>query len=455
MAADLIDQLTADPDFLKLPEAARDELYEELSGMRPSPQPEQHPLSKFLDIHPSPLGPSLRETPRVVANAADAALFGLIPNRLKERLPPIESARGHITDVGAQGAALLAGGPGRLAGSTVKGLAKVVPGLMKSFLRRSAVRGVQGGVLGAATDVTDVETLPQRVGLGATLGLVSPSAVESGRVAARVATTTPQRVKEAMTLGRPSTLTQPNRLRDLTFSRIRQRMLQAPKVASKQFESSLDELIQTSPTTVIDATEEVVKAKGFQSNPHFATVMETSLRQAPMTEVQRGIVRNIFTDPQAALNLSLEQAQLVKRVFQQALKQKWKQINPEFLGAHLDMQELWHSLRAKELAAFPGFEKVAKEYATSLQAFRTVATALKEGNIEQAILSNFQNKGLLIEKFRELASPGTLEMIKKLQRATNLRKGLKRVGLVGAGLVAGKVGGAPLARFLGLTGASQ
>lgn len=397
-------------------------------------------LDQLLNQRPSPIAPTYRELPRVGADIIDTALFGLVPDRLKEKLPPVTSMRGKATDVVGQGLALFYGGPAKAGQLAERGLAKFVPGLAKRAVGRVAASGVSNAVMGGVSDLEHPEQIPGRAAAGGVLGTVGGAVGEGVKAGVSA-------WKGLEAIGRPSTIPKPNALRTNLFEKVRQRLLRAPNAASDEFGQQLEVLAKQHPGTFVDASAEVAQVQDLaRRNPAFQTLLETSIRQTPLKPMERAIVQNVLRDPAAAAQLGLEQTQMLKRVLQQGLKQKFQQVNPEYLGAHLDMLDVWHTLRAKELASFEGFEKVAQPYAEAMSNFRLIKTALKEGNIEEALLSNFQNKGKVIEAFRYLASPDTLKLVTRLQQATNRYAGLNKLlgvagktalGAVGLGAVAG------------------
>ena len=103
---------------------------------------------------------------------------------------------------------------------------------------------LQGGIAGAA-------------GLGAIAATQKVSGAVGG-------------VRQALRLGRPATLLKPNPMRAQVVSRVQQRLLRAPKLAGREFERGLDDIVNANlerPATVSDLGSEVqflTRVKGKQ-----------------------------------------------------------------------------------------------------------------------------------------------------------------------------------------------
>ena len=117
-------------------------------------------LSNFISNIP------LSDYPGIAAQGANTAAMGIpdfIARSMGKRLPEAQSGAGRITQLGAQGLGLVAGGPGQIAGRAGKAVgARMVPGFMRSV----AVPAVEGAVAGGLSDVGRPREILPRAAMG-------------------------------------------------------------------------------------------------------------------------------------------------------------------------------------------------------------------------------------------------------------------------------------------------
>src|SRR3990167_5973457 len=234
-------------------------------------------------------------------------------------------------------------------------------------------------------------------------------------------------------IGRPSTIAKPSPFREALISRVQNRLLKSPKLAGREFEEGLEAVVTAHPDQRVDLSGPLTTfLDQAKKNPAF----DSMIRRITLNNTESGFVQSLLNQPGAAANLTLQDSQMVKQIFQRVLKQKFEQVGPDLWGAHLDALDVWHSIRAAQLQAFPQFKGVLGAYRETLQSFRTIKNALKEGALESKLMSNFGKDSQMIKAFRELATEDTIKLIEKLQKATAMRTFLKRLGLAGIGVAA-------------------
>lgn len=314
---------------------------------------------------------------------------------------------------------------------------------------RDVLSGLKGERTAELGDIARASGLPivssrpvaSTLGLLATLGLGGPKVAKgvqtTGELAAQRAIRPVTETLGLLKLGAPSTFKKPNIIREGVLENIREGLLKAPKLAGQEFEHGLNQLVSKSPDTIVDLSEAVqLSQAATQRNPAFATL----LRGSSKNNQQAAMIQSVLSNPDVASTLTLKQAQEVKQVLQRSLTQKFKQVAPEYLDAHLDALDVWHTIRAAELKAFPQFEKVLQGYNQALSNFRALKFILSKASLEPALLNNLNGRTELIQAFRELATPDTMALVKKFQQSTGTVKFLKRLGLIAGTGAAFEVG---------------
>ena len=151
---------------------------------------------------------------------------------------------------------------------------------------------------------------------------------------------------------------------------------------------------------------------------------------------------------------------MLKRVKQNALRSKFIKTVPEYADAELEMLDLLHSIRLKQLEGMPEFADIAKGYATALKHFRTVKPALTPKGFQSNVMSQFGQNEEVLAAVRELVPRNILERLAKLHRTTQRNRWFKEAGgkvAMGAAIGAGGAAvGTPivalLAKMFGLGG---
>src|SRR3990167_3143490 len=417
MAADLIDQLTSDPDFLSLSETDQDAMYEELSGRQAKPLT----LDDRIATRPSAMA-DLTANPLTWKHPLGSALRTISG--------AAELYQGVTASVALD---LQAGKPQQVIPNIMKVLTGQRPAQYGDVYQGAGVPKPLAAVGGLATDLAlapggaqAMKELP---------GFAKAVATGGAKILSRP-------FQDLGRFGRPATILKPAPFREALVSRVQNRLLNAPKLAGQEFEVGLNEVVKANPTQSVDLSgslQTYLTQAG--KNPAFKTLIE---RQS-LNNQESALVQSLLNQPQTAANLTLQESQMVKQIFQRAIRSKFEKVSPEFFGAHLDALEVWHDIRAAQLSAFPQFKTVLKGYAETLSNFRVVKNILKEGTLEPKLLSNLSNNSQLIKAFRELATPDTLRMVGQLQKSNAMRSFLIRLGigvagLTGAGYLAKKVG---------------
>lgn len=241
-------------------------------------------------------------------------------------------------------------------------------------------------------------------------------------------------------LGRVSTLEKPNRAREALVGRVRNRLLNAPKLSSQEFGSGLDDLAAAHPEHRTNLVDLGYSAKTFESaKPSFRSFV----KRFATTGEERALIDTFFDAPDAFGTATLQEVQKLKSIFGKSLKTKFQQIDPDFYENHLNALELWHGLRAKQLETSPQMRPLLAGYRKAMENFRIMKSNLTPKTFETGLLSNFGGRSEVLKAFKELATPETLKMAVRLQKATGMRQFLKRFGLgVATTAVGGGIAGA-------------
>lgn len=274
--------------------------------------------------------------------------------------------------------------------------------------------------------------------LGGLLGMNAPGVQQVGLdVATGLEETLALPGLPSYSLGRAGTIAKPNLAREQLLTDVREGFLQAPKLAGKEFETQLDELVGKFPDKRVNLRPALERAQKLaEQNPAVGNLIS----RASLNSKESGLVQSLLKNPEAAENLTLKSSQTVKRVFQQLLKAKFGQIAPELFDAHLDVLDVWHSVREAQLSAFPEFQDVMGGYRKVLDNFRSIKPSLSKGGLEKSVLENFGGTERA-RAVRELLPQETIDLIKRLQSSTSFRKWATRLGIAGTVGAGAAIGG--------------
>ena len=370
-------------------------------------------------LHPAPLGPALKEYPRVAANAASAVTLGTVPpdaflggESFSKYFPPIESMRGKATNLVGQGATYAAGLPGQAGTAVYKAASAMLPKNLLGLVGSGAVSGAVGAGL---TNVGDPQSIPGNVQAGGIVGgLAAPVAQLAGDIY-RV-TNVPLRAK--------------------FVNSVRQAFLNSKKLAGENFGLKLDVLAEKNPTQMVDLSDMIADVQQrSMNNPAFKSLVMRSVKN----DQESALMQSIINQPETAMNLTIKDAQALKQVFGRALKQKFGQVSPDLTDAHLDAMDIYHGIRAAQLRAFPQFQDIAAEYHKALTHFRTVKPLLTASALEPNLLSSFGNKAEIMQSVRSLLPKETLKEIERYVRAVVVMRGAGKAAVAGAKIGAGSV----------------
>ena len=208
---------------------------------------------------------------------------------------------------------------------------------------------------------------------------------------------------------------------------IRQKIMDAKTLAGEKIGAAIDDIGIRFPTLRADLSEPLLAAQQKAlTNPAFNSLIRSSVRNKQESQ----LIQSILNQPESATQLTLKEVQMIKGVFQNALKQKFKQATPEFTDAHLDALEIWHQIRLSQLKTFPEFKEISAVYAKAIEAFRKLKPSLSggPGALEKQLLTGFRSgaTGLppasIIEATKLLLTPQTLRLLKQFRRSGALVK---------------------------------
>lgn len=409
-----------------------------------------NPMAKALEvagnIHIAPLGPALKEYPRIAMNTASAATGGLIPYGAFPSLPPVSSTRGHITDFLAQGYGLTQGLPGKVAAGVTGQVATRLPELLASPLGRAALRGVSGASTGALSDVRQPAQMPARAGIGAAATIAIPPLVDKAF----------QKVGAKM-------LSDPQM--EAFAQKVRQAFFGAHTAEGIQFDSAINHQVTKNPSQVVPIDDLVNSvAEQAKTDKAFAEKLYQGLLRS--AKQQNMTLANYLKDPTAAATATARDVQNVKQTLQSvpstsralnALSAKPYQpgrFDAKVSDTDLGILEHLKELRGRLLGAYPDLADDYQRYSTFMQDYRTVQPRFRANSLETTLLKGMgsseqrqaMNRVLPSEILNEIESVrlNHQRALNEIEKNRNFHRLLRKLGyraaLWGAGGAAAGLG---------------
>jgi len=382
MPADLIDQLTSDPDFLTLSESEQDQMYEELAGHQAQPQS-------------TPFVPGQKRVEESIAKRGSGIGF----LRAAGQDPSLIQQHPFLTGLSALGLPFEAG---ESAGAnTALALQRGQP----QDIGRDVMAGLRGERPAQFGDVFRSVNVPDPV--SSMLGLaLMPGGANLQEAIGKGGVGLAQRGIAGL---RSIPITTASKARALQS--IREGFLSAPKIAGTEFESGLNRLVAENPNQKVDLSSVV---KQLQDAEQATPGVKSTISRAIRTNKHAAFVESLMSgDSSSASNLTLQEAQAFKRTLQDAMRNKWNQFAPELNDVHLELTDAWHGTRQAQLAAFPEMQDVLGAYGQQMNRFRVLKPMFKQGQLSGAVMGKLENEPEIRTMAEQLLPDETLKQIRR------------------------------------------
>lgn len=395
MPADLIDQLTSDPDFLSLSEAEQDAMYEELSGQQAIPKtPSQRTESLIAERgtrQPFQTSALDRINPlRVAGNPMTSEFLGNREAILSA--PVVAMAQGRPQDMLSDLMAVL------------KGQRRTEFGdVARSQGASEGVAATAGFVANAASDPLSYLT-GRGVGAGA------------------------KSIGGSLKAGQEFVEAGSSKQAPIIASRIRDAFGQAKKDAGEAFGKQIDDLATQFPdrrVSLRSTIDNLNKLRG--ESPKLASDLASANRRSGNT-----LLSKLLNNPELADDLSVAEAQQIKQSLQKvpSVASKSGKFGAQFSDTDLDVIEAINDVRASMLESFPELESVFANYGKTISKFKNLKGRFKVGSLIKNVRENFTDPEVMKE-VQELLPPSALNDIRLLGRSMRTR-GLAKQGAIGA-----------------------